>query len=211
MPVTYSGTFHELFPSWKEFWQRPDKDTLPEVAPPAPLEQFRSPCAVVPRPKMRVRWSAAAHPRICKRAKPHEHIAFEPLQLGDLRLANRVVMAPMTRNRADADVGVPTALMAEYYGQRGDAGLIVVEGAWPSGGLAVPPPAGHCHARAHRGLAPRDGRRGGVVTRRKSCMAAALAATISSPRGLRPWRPGVAGGCGRSGRQRRDAAHDNAR
>ena len=56
---------------------------------------------------------------------------FEPLQLGDLRLANRVVMAPMTRNRADAD-GVPNALMAEYYGQRGDAGLIVAEGAWPS-------------------------------------------------------------------------------
>ena len=37
---------------------------------------------------------------------------FEPLQLGDLRLANRVVMAPMTRNGADAD-GVPNALMAE--------------------------------------------------------------------------------------------------
>ena len=56
---------------------------------------------------------------------------FEPLQLGELRLANRVVMAPMTRNRADAD-GVPNALMAEYYGQRGDAGLIVAEGTWPS-------------------------------------------------------------------------------
>ena len=49
---------------------------------------------------------------------------FEPLQLGDLHLANRVVMAPMTRNRAGAD-GVPGELMAEYYGQRGDAGLVV--------------------------------------------------------------------------------------
>ena len=58
-------------------------------------------------------------------------LLFEPLQLGDLRLANRIVMAPMTRNRADAD-GVPNALMAEYYGQRGDAGLIVAEGTWPS-------------------------------------------------------------------------------
>ncbi|MDB5731777.1 MAG: alkene reductase [Variovorax sp.] len=56
---------------------------------------------------------------------------FEPLQLGDLRLANRIVMAPMTRNRAGAD-GVPGELMAEYYGQRGDAGLIVAEGTWPS-------------------------------------------------------------------------------
>jgi NADPH2 dehydrogenase/N-ethylmaleimide reductase len=56
---------------------------------------------------------------------------FEPLQLGDLHLANRVVMAPMTRNRAGAD-GVPGDLMAEYYGQRGDAGLVVAEGTWPS-------------------------------------------------------------------------------
>ncbi len=56
---------------------------------------------------------------------------FEPLQLGELRLANRIVMAPMTRNRAEAD-GVPGALMAEHYGQRADAGLIVAEGTWPS-------------------------------------------------------------------------------
>ncbi|WP_027996427.1 alkene reductase [Simplicispira psychrophila] len=56
---------------------------------------------------------------------------FEPLQLGDLRLANRIVMAPMTRNRAGAD-GVPTDVMVEHYGQRGDAGLIVAEGTWPS-------------------------------------------------------------------------------
>ena len=58
-------------------------------------------------------------------------LLFEPLQLGDLHLANRIVMAPMTRNRADAD-GVPNALMADYYGQRGDAGLLVAEGTWPS-------------------------------------------------------------------------------
>ena len=56
---------------------------------------------------------------------------FQPLQLGDLELANRIVMAPMTRNRAEPD-GTPNALMAEHYAQRADAGLIVAEGTWPS-------------------------------------------------------------------------------
>ena len=51
---------------------------------------------------------------------------FEPIQIGDLHLPNRMVMAPMTRNRADAQ-GVPTDLMAEYYAQRATAGLIVTE------------------------------------------------------------------------------------
>ena len=51
---------------------------------------------------------------------------FEPLQLGSLVLANRVFMAPLTRNRADAD-GVPGALTATYYSQRASAGLIVTE------------------------------------------------------------------------------------
>jgi NADPH2 dehydrogenase/N-ethylmaleimide reductase len=56
---------------------------------------------------------------------------FSPLQLGALHLQNRIVMAPMTRNRADPD-GCANALMARYYGQRGDAGLVVAEGTWPS-------------------------------------------------------------------------------
>ncbi len=55
---------------------------------------------------------------------------FEPLQLGELQLANRIVMAPMTRNRAEPD-GTPGALMADYYAARAAAGLIVAEGAWP--------------------------------------------------------------------------------
>ena len=55
---------------------------------------------------------------------------FTPANLGKIALQNRVVMAPMTRNRA-AENGVPTELMAEHYGQRGDAGLIVAEGTWP--------------------------------------------------------------------------------
>ena len=52
---------------------------------------------------------------------------FEPVQLGPCRLANRIVMAPLTRSRA-SPAGVPTPLMAEYYAQRASAGLIVAEG-----------------------------------------------------------------------------------
>lgn len=55
---------------------------------------------------------------------------FEPLQLGELQLANRVVMAPMTRSRADVD-DAPDALHAAYYGQRASAGLIIAEGTYP--------------------------------------------------------------------------------
>jgi N-ethylmaleimide reductase len=51
---------------------------------------------------------------------------FESTQLGSLVLANRVFMAPLTRNRADAD-GVPGELAATYYSQRASAGLIVTE------------------------------------------------------------------------------------
>lgn len=55
---------------------------------------------------------------------------LQPLTLGDLSLRNRIVMAPMTRNRAAPD-GVPSEAMARYYGQRAGAGLIVAEGTWP--------------------------------------------------------------------------------
>jgi N-ethylmaleimide reductase len=53
-------------------------------------------------------------------------ILFTPLTLGDLTLPNRLLMAPLTRCRADAD-HVPTDLMAEYYAQRASAGLIIAE------------------------------------------------------------------------------------
>lgn len=56
---------------------------------------------------------------------------FEPVQLGELKLANRIVMAPMTRSRA-GEGDVPTALNVEYYRQRASAGLIVSEGTQPS-------------------------------------------------------------------------------
>jgi len=52
---------------------------------------------------------------------------FDPLQLGDLTLPNRIIMAPMTRCRASAG-RIPNALMVEYYVQRAGAGLIISEG-----------------------------------------------------------------------------------
>ena len=58
-------------------------------------------------------------------------VLFEPVALGELQLANRIVMAPMTRSRALADA-VPGSEMVEYYRQRASAGLIVAEGTAPS-------------------------------------------------------------------------------
>lgn len=54
-----------------------------------------------------------------------------PIRLGDIPLANRIVMAPMTRDRAGSG-DVPTDLMVEYYAQRASAGMIVTEGVQPS-------------------------------------------------------------------------------
>ena len=51
---------------------------------------------------------------------------FDPVQLGPYKLANRIVMAPLTRSRAD-DAGVPGELQATYYAQRASAGLIITE------------------------------------------------------------------------------------
>ena len=51
---------------------------------------------------------------------------FDPIRIGDIDLANRIVMAPLTRNRAAAGQ-VPSALAVEYYRQRASAGLIVSE------------------------------------------------------------------------------------
>lgn len=51
---------------------------------------------------------------------------FDPIKIGDLQLANRIIMAPLTRCRA-SEGRVPNALMAEYYVQRASAGLILTE------------------------------------------------------------------------------------
>jgi N-ethylmaleimide reductase len=57
-------------------------------------------------------------------------ILFTPTMLGKLPLKNRIVMAPMTRSRAVGNV--PSELMAKYYAQRADAGLLITEGTSPS-------------------------------------------------------------------------------
>lgn len=59
-----------------------------------------------------------------------EAALFSPVNLGVLALRNRVVMAPMTRDRAGPG-DVPTSHMVEYYRQRASAGLIVTEGVQP--------------------------------------------------------------------------------
>lgn len=62
---------------------------------------------------------------------------FTEYKLGNISLKNRAVMAPMTRSRAIGNI--PNQLMAEYYGQRTEAGLIITEGIAPSpNGLGYP-------------------------------------------------------------------------
>jgi N-ethylmaleimide reductase len=56
---------------------------------------------------------------------------FQPFSARSLHLKNRTVMSPMTRSRA-IEANTPNALMAEYYGQRASAGLIITEGTSPS-------------------------------------------------------------------------------
>ncbi|CAE6687717.1 alkene reductase [Paraburkholderia nemoris] len=51
---------------------------------------------------------------------------FDPLQIGDITLSNRIIMAPLTRQRAE-EIRVPNALMAKYYAERATAGLIISE------------------------------------------------------------------------------------
>lgn len=54
------------------------------------------------------------------------NILLEPLKLGDLTLNNRIIMAPLTRSRAEQQ-RVPNELMRNYYAQRASAGLIISE------------------------------------------------------------------------------------
>lgn len=62
---------------------------------------------------------------------------FSKTSLGQLTLQNRLVMSPMTRNRATGNI--PNELMAQYYAQRATAGLIITEGTSPSpNGLGYP-------------------------------------------------------------------------
>lgn len=59
-----------------------------------------------------------------------EYKLFTPITVGSTEISNRIVMAPMTRCRAIGNI--PNELMAEYYGQRAGAGLIITEGTSPS-------------------------------------------------------------------------------
>src|SRR5579871_4648343 len=62
---------------------------------------------------------------------PENHMSstklFEPYKLGPITLPNRLVMAPLTRNRAVPPGMVPSPLAVEYYGQRASAGLLITE------------------------------------------------------------------------------------
>ncbi|MDN6280809.1 MAG: alkene reductase [Psychroflexus sp.] len=60
---------------------------------------------------------------------PHKQNLLTAFDIGDLTLKNRVVMAPMTRSRADNPDSAATDMHAEYYAQRASAGLIISEGA----------------------------------------------------------------------------------
>ena len=55
-------------------------------------------------------------------------IILEAYRMGDLDLQNRMVMAPMTRSRADNAEHAPSAIHVKYYQQRASAGLIITEG-----------------------------------------------------------------------------------
>jgi N-ethylmaleimide reductase len=75
---------------------------------------------------------------------------FNPYKLGSIELRNHIVMAPMTRSRAIGNI--PNELMATYYQQRSDAGLIVTEGTSPS-----PNGLGYCRIPGIFGTAQVDG------------------------------------------------------
>ena len=52
---------------------------------------------------------------------------FDPIAVGDLKLPNRIVMAPLTRNRSSGAGRVPNEMMRDYYVQRSSAGMIITE------------------------------------------------------------------------------------
>lgn len=72
---------------------------------------------------------------------------FAPIQLGSISLANRVVMAPLTRNRAGAE-NAPQMMNVEYYRQRASAGLIVSEGSQITPGAVGYPATPGIHSPA---------------------------------------------------------------
>ncbi|WP_138902393.1 alkene reductase, partial [Streptomyces albidochromogenes] len=93
--------------------------------------------------------------------------AFDPIDLGSVRLANRIAMAPMTRSRAYGRGASATPAMETYYAQRADAGLIITEGTQPSAvGQGYPDTPGlHSHEQvaAWRRVTEAVHREGGAI------------------------------------------------
>ncbi len=91
---------------------------------------------------------------------------FTPVHVGRYSLPNRMVMAPMTRSRAD-DAGVPGNLAAIYYAQRTDAGLIISEGVYPSamgkGYVRTPGIEAEAQVEGWKGVTDAVHRRGGHI------------------------------------------------
>ena len=98
--------------------------------------------------------------------RPSTRSLLSPVRVGAWALPNRIVMAPMTRSRADA-AGVPSPLAATYYGQRASAGLIVAEAAQirPDGQGYIRTPGIHTAAQvdAWRGVTDAVHERGGHI------------------------------------------------
>lgn len=88
------------------------------------------------------------------------------LRIGEIELNNRIVMAPMTRSRAD-DRGVPSEMAPTYYAQRASAGLIITEGTAPSpmgkGYIRTPGIYSDEQVRAWREVTDAVHRRGGRI------------------------------------------------
>jgi N-ethylmaleimide reductase len=92
---------------------------------------------------------------------------LRPYRAREYPLANRVVMAPMTRSRATTPDLVPTELHAQYYAQRASAGLIITEGTWVSadavGWHDVPGLFTDAQVRGWSGVTEAVHRAGGVI------------------------------------------------
>ena len=76
--------------------------------------------------------AAGEHGRIPQPGSDETQPMLRPYQMGEHHLANRVVMAPLTRCRATNPDLAPTELHTRYYSQRASAGLIITEGTWVS-------------------------------------------------------------------------------
>ena len=155
----YEGSWHDLWPSWKSFWANPPAGEA-EVAAARPTRRSSSPRCAAARP---IRRSVSA-----ETAADARHAVRLRWRSASCVLRNRIVMAPMTRNRAGAG-DAPGELAAAYYGARAAAGLIVTEGTQPSKhgkGYARTP--GPVQRGAAGGLAARH-RSGACAAAARSC------------------------------------------